>query len=999
MNYYTSSLPEKGNGAGGSNEEWPALSWPRKNKTGSERVNVSRKETNWSLMWVPLSSLALPWFRASCLLQGGRLSPGRLEAVIPRRRLTALGKRPESGGNTKSGAGMMGWGGTGGPLEGPADQRDSPAKTSEEFFFSLRLVADVFVDQPGQGSNVNKSSSWRGADDNQHSPSPLSATPHLCSISALCIIVAVLVRHSSPRTSIGIRIVCLCVTKVEGRGVRNMRSFRCGSGKCSKGIARLRSDHGRRQEEGLQGSAQAEGFVCDTVSPDSADMCLHRGRRSTTRGDQGADLLARRRTSLRLLGKGPGGVVVRLLPSHLGEPGSIPGEVVFGFSYVGIVPDDAVGRRIFSGICCFPRPYVQTLPHTRLASPSLTLNASMLRGVELRVQVPASVAIGCSTVELFLLAESVSGTCHAGCRPTTQVKQAYSALQFSLQLQNNRRNERAGETGDPRENPPTNGIVRHDSHMRKPGMTRPGIEPGSPWWLLAGYSDLYARLHFLSHAYSSVSHLFSDCCPNKDRLFTIYMVKVWLANSRPSDGCKMLHRWAIAAVSIWAILGPFVFTIHGPSGATSGPAMVPNACQLLANCLPAWHPTANRVRFSAGSPAPQIFACGDRADRAGRCRWSAGFLGDFPFPSPLSSGAASYSPCFNLIGSRDLAVKNYSNLLIHSFTSVQSFVIKIRRSRQTETASFKRMEYDGREKRRRRERRRREDTESEEVIKQRRNARAGKLEIHKKTRLPATSFGMILTCENPREGEVHLNLRWFVDDRKMRETPMLHDTAIAGFCIDAQISIFCDETGTCEHPHEIIEHERASLKVNVFCAVPKDTVFVSLGTAPPTAARICGFDLIILLSFIYQKMPVISVLRNTLRSSVAATRRCRECLICDGSRPAFALMNLYVTSDHVVWRLLYSAIPVLFRLSLHNRATSNPFDLSPSTVRGGGAGMKRWGKQEIPEKTRQPTASSGTIPTCENPVTRPGIEPGSPWWEASRLTTQPPWSVDRKVKT
>ncbi|KAJ8875018.1 hypothetical protein PR048_022908 [Dryococelus australis] len=32
---------------------------------------------------------------------------------------------------------------------------------------------------------------------------------------------------------------------------------------------------------------------------------------------------------------------------------------------------------------------------------------------------------------------------------------------------------------DPRENPPTNGIVRHDSHMRK---IRPGTEPGSPWW-------------------------------------------------------------------------------------------------------------------------------------------------------------------------------------------------------------------------------------------------------------------------------------------------------------------------------------------------------------------------------------------------------------------------------------------------------------------------------------------------------------------------------------
>ncbi|KAJ8895394.1 hypothetical protein PR048_000726 [Dryococelus australis] len=49
------------------------------------------------------------------------------------------------------------------------------------------------------------------------------------------------------------------------------------------------------------------------------------------------------------------------------------------------------------------------------------------------------------------------------------------------------------------------------------------------------------------------------------------------------------------------------------------------------------------------------------------------------------------------------------------------------------------------------------------------------------------------------------------------------------------------------------------------------------------------------------------------------------------------------------------------------------------------------GKREIPEKTRRPAASSGTIPTCENPVTRPGIEPGPPWWEASRITTLPPW--------
>ncbi|KAJ8870546.1 hypothetical protein PR048_029569 [Dryococelus australis] len=41
-------------------------------------------------------------------------------------------------------------------------------------------------------------------------------------------------------------------------------------------------------------------------------------------------------------------------------------------------------------------------------------------------------------------------------------------------------------------------------------------------------------------------------------------------------------------------------------------------------------------------------------------------------------------------------------------------------------------------------------------------------------------------------------------------------------------------------------------------------------------------------------------------------------------------------------------------------------------------------KREIPEKTRRPAASSGTIPTCGNPgVTQLGIEPGSHLWEAS----------------
>ncbi|KAJ8867259.1 hypothetical protein PR048_031058 [Dryococelus australis] len=45
-----------------------------------------------------------------------------------------------------------------------------------------------------------------------------------------------------------------------------------------------------------------------------------------------------------------------MLASHQGESGSILGPVAPGFSHVGIVPDDAAGRRVFSGISLFPTP-------------------------------------------------------------------------------------------------------------------------------------------------------------------------------------------------------------------------------------------------------------------------------------------------------------------------------------------------------------------------------------------------------------------------------------------------------------------------------------------------------------------------------------------------------------------------------------------------------------------------------------------------------------------
>ncbi|KAJ8874882.1 hypothetical protein PR048_022772 [Dryococelus australis] len=60
---------------------------------------------------------------------------------------------------------------------------------------------------------------------------------------------------------------------------------------------------------------------------------------------------------------------VSLLASHQGEPGSIPGRVTPEFSYMGIVPVDATGGRVFSGISRFPRPFNPVPLHIHLNHP------------------------------------------------------------------------------------------------------------------------------------------------------------------------------------------------------------------------------------------------------------------------------------------------------------------------------------------------------------------------------------------------------------------------------------------------------------------------------------------------------------------------------------------------------------------------------------------------------------------------------------------------------
>ncbi|KAJ8898173.1 hypothetical protein PR048_003533 [Dryococelus australis] len=63
--------------------------------------------------------------------------------------------------------------------------------------------------------------------------------------------------------------------------------------------------------------------------------------------------------------RGLDGTVVRLLASHQGDPGSIPSGVAPGFSHVGIVPDNAAGRRVFSGLSRFLHLCIPAMLHVQ----------------------------------------------------------------------------------------------------------------------------------------------------------------------------------------------------------------------------------------------------------------------------------------------------------------------------------------------------------------------------------------------------------------------------------------------------------------------------------------------------------------------------------------------------------------------------------------------------------------------------------------------------------
>ncbi|KAJ8887795.1 hypothetical protein PR048_014013 [Dryococelus australis] len=161
--------------------------------------------------------------------------------------------------------------------------------------------------------------------------------------------------------------------------------------------------------------------------------------------------------------------------------------------------------------------------------------------------------------------------------------------------------------------------------------------------------------HFICrHRYPSLHHMYSNTALQPDcfykemptfQLRAVTPVRSGINHSRaPGNGIMSGSAWGEGRVVVGYPPPPPRAWSTARNNSKKEYAEI--RCQWLYYSPPT---KANRVRFPAGRP--RIFA---RGTRAGRLRWSAGFLGDFPFPPHFYSGAAPYSTRITHIDSQEI---------------------------------------------------------------------------------------------------------------------------------------------------------------------------------------------------------------------------------------------------------------------------------------------------------------------------------------------------------
>ncbi|KAJ8871300.1 hypothetical protein PR048_027612 [Dryococelus australis] len=234
-----------------------------------------------------------------------------------------------------------------------------------------------------------------------------------------------------------------------------------------------------------------------------------------------------------------------------------------------------------------------------------------------------------------------------------------------------RRNEGAGKTGYPRENPPINDIVRHDPHLRSLTTYSPSTKENKvrfPAWSSGSFvcgkhdgrccrrvSSVYFRFPPLLHsstASPSPHFTVTDTQDISVKRRTEPHNSTLLRNindaSFSKTDCVVLWCNSVDLVKLSlqeAEAYPGSGTLAGLQKSVINPEGIPRNRH--------FHGVAVAERFTP-RPGRRIFAS---ENRAGRCPWSAGFLGDLPFPPPVHYGAAPCSPSPSALKALLLRVK------------------------------------------------------------------------------------------------------------------------------------------------------------------------------------------------------------------------------------------------------------------------------------------------------------------------------------------------------
>ncbi|KAJ8866292.1 hypothetical protein PR048_032135 [Dryococelus australis] len=327
---------------------------------------------------------------------------------------------------------------------------------------------------------------------------------------------------------------------------------------------------------------------------------------------------------------GRGDVVVRLLTSYLGEPGSIPGGVASGFPHVGIMTMVSGFPR---GSPVSPRHNIPAPLHIYLTSPSSALRTSMLKTAKI------------SSLTQLKINDILLGQNQLDCQLVDD-RPVMNAIKYRVGsgVVWTNRTMLSSSTN-------TNRTVLHPPAVdcRTAPLQhriRPPVYPG------AMQAVLFPRLHsndsFLKHSLAFLPKYplsTEPCLYPYDRVKRCRERKI---NIKASELVNFLCQQQPGKGDV--CVGADYCTCTAPTMSSPVLQHVRQAAKFHVSLKLVKGP-----RWCSGQTThlplrrTLIFAC---RTRAGRCRWSADFSrGYLPFPPPLHSGAAPYSRRFTLIGS------------------------------------------------------------------------------------------------------------------------------------------------------------------------------------------------------------------------------------------------------------------------------------------------------------------------------------------------------------